>query len=68
MLQLGEELTVLNVVGEVDGARHLGADEAARSRRIGERLQRIGGGDERGVAAVLLVCLAVGWAELQVGC
>ena len=61
---LGEQLTVVHVVLEVDHARSLHADEAARAGGIGERLHLVGGTDERGVAAVLLNGLAIGRAKL----
>ena len=43
---LGEQLTVVHVVLEVDHARSLHADKAARAGGIGERLHLVGGTDE----------------------
>ena len=67
LLQLGVELAVVQGVLEVDDVGHLHADEAARAGGVGEGFLLVGGAYERGVASVLLVGLAVGWAELHVG-
>ena len=50
--ELGVKLAVVYGRREVDTARHLGADEAAAARRVGQRVAAVGCGYEAGVAAL----------------
>ena len=64
---LGEELTMLEIVLEVDVAIHAHTDKSARARRIHQRLLLVGGTYKRGIAAELPDSLAVRRAELHFG-
>ena len=64
---LGEELLMIEVVIEIDVARHADAGETPRTRGIDEGLLLVGGADERGIAAILLDGLAVRRTELDIG-
>ena len=66
--QLGVDLSVKKVVGEVDVARDVHADEASGTRGICKGLGLVGGTNERGIATVLLIGLAVWRTELHIGC
>lgn len=65
--QLCKDLVVIEGRLEIDVAVNADADEAARAGGVGQRVLLVGGGDERGVAAVLLIGFAVGWAIFQFG-
>lgn len=64
--QLGVDLTVDEVVGEVNVARDVYADEATGAGGIGKGLGLIGGANERGIAPILLVGLTVWRTELHI--
>ena len=57
---------MLEIIGKVYQVCHLHTDETTRTRGIRERLGLVGGADERGIAAVLFISLAVRRAELHV--
>ena len=67
VFQLGIELVVLHGCLEVDAAFHLHTDETPRPRGIHERHRIVGSANERGIAAMTGICLAVGRAVLEVG-
>ena len=47
--ELGVELLIVYQRGEVDAPRHLYANKAAASRRVGQRMWIVGCGDEAGI-------------------
>ena len=67
VLQLCIELLIFDGRREVDIALHRHADEPTASAWVGQGRALVGGADERGIAAVAGVGLAVGRAVFQVG-